>query len=45
MAKAAEFCFLLGLEPGPFIQLHLYQISVFNRFLYYPSLAAMELAP
>ena len=38
MAKAAEFCWLLGLEHGPFILIYQYQLSAFNVFLYYLSL-------
>jgi hypothetical protein len=43
MAKAAEFCYLLYLEHGPFVLEYRHQLSAFSDFLYYLSLAVLEL--
>jgi hypothetical protein len=43
MTKAAEFCWLLGLELGPLVILHYHQLSVF-QLLHCLILADLELA-
>jgi hypothetical protein len=43
-SQAAKFCYLLALELGPFVQLHLDQLAVFDGFLHCLNLAVMEFA-
>ena len=43
VAEAAKFCCLLGLQCGPFLQIHFQQLASLDDFLHHLSLAVLEL--